>query len=131
MELFLSIYDGLFVIYRDDVLAKLLTGAEQGICNILGLTFIVSSLLTALFFYKIRDYASDNKSKIWFLWLGAIALVNAAFAFGLVYKFTHDEISMVTAVLFGISNAIVTSISFFVWSLVVKRWSNNLCHVPF
>jgi hypothetical protein len=134
MDLFLTIYEWLSVLYRDgDLMDTLLSPDGEVVCVLLGIAALVTSALAAVYFYILRNAASENKAGFWWMWLVITFIVNAAIGIALILGMGElfEGTPVLSAVLFGISNGLLSAVFFFVLSCIIKYWSCNLRHIPF
>jgi hypothetical protein len=106
---------------------------QEGLYSSLGLSGILLSLLLAIAFYFIINRPSFSR---WYHWL-IILLVNFVFAFviGLVLpqaKFTSlgIEYELSEYIMFGLKNAIISTLFFILWTYCLKWWYGNAKGTP-
>ena len=152
-EFFGSLYCFLFEDFFGYNLADYLWGGElytqsQGNSYVLiGLTMLGISLAMALLFYYVINHPKLNNWWGWLIFMVGNAVINF-FTGWLMLQSDYNEGKMVIKdeltdaehplsiftqdlLNFGISNALLSILAFFIFSMILKWWSNNCKHAPF
>lgn len=127
-DLFAPLYEFFYytVPFSDDLYAEGLYGS-LGVCNVL------ASLFFAVLFYYIINRPAFSK---WHHWL-IVLLINfgVAFTLGVVLpktKFVALGIEYQSEYyVFGIMNALISSLIYFIASFLIRWWSTNAKRTPF
>ena len=106
---------------------------QEGLYSSLGLIGILLSLFLAVTFYFIINRPSFSR---WYHWL-IILLANfvVAFIIGLLLpqkKFTPlgIEYELSEYIIFGLKNAIISTLFFILWTYCLKWWYSNAKGIP-
>ncbi len=152
-EFFGSIYCFLFEDFFGYNLADYLWGGElykQSQSNsyvLIGLTMLGISLAVALLFYYVINHPKLNNWWGWLIFMVGNAVINF-FTGWLMLQSDYNSGKMVITdeltdaehplsiytqdlINFGISNALLSILAFFIFSMILKWWSNNCKHAPF
>ncbi|MDR2579539.1 MAG: hypothetical protein LBC85_00915 [Fibromonadaceae bacterium] len=103
--------------------------------DILGIIFILICFVSALFFYKIFDKASGNRTTAWLTQLIITAVINFAIAALWIHGRNGDphnwDIETFFIFGFGIVNFTLAAVYFLIFSFIFKNISINNIHTPF
>lgn len=150
-EFFGSIYTSLFEDFFGLDLANYLWGqTSQNGTNLyigVGLWLLGISLVIAVIFYYVINHPRLNNWWGWLIFTGINAVVN--FIVGLEWTLTDYDagkmeqldpktnqmvplnIDPSNCICFGVTNAILSVIVFFIFSMIIKWWSTSCSHAPF
>lgn len=149
-EFFGSMYASLFESFYGYDLADYLWGITSrdgaNLYTGIGLWLMGISLAVAVVFYYVINHPKFNNWWGWLIFMGINFAVN--FVMGLqwtltdlyagkmvVYdKVTKQAITFVTesnCLRFGVANALLAIVVFFIFSMIIKWWSKNVAHAPF
>lgn len=128
-EIFYSFYE---IFYGVDSFVDAFSFSE--LYGIIGIVTLAIALFTTVLFYFIINSTNFNKLAHW--------LIIMAVTFGIVFLFTfmypqdivmeNDfEISNEQFITFGLINALIAIVYYFVFSVILKRWSVNGSVTPF
>lgn len=150
MGIFFSSIYALFRELYGTALATYLAGQTSATGNnqfiTYGIFIIVISLLFAAVFYYFLSSPRLAKVWVWTIHLIFSAVVGFFYGWlqtlsdlqkGLMAVIDPETGEKVTHVVgnnclwFGITNAVLAAIFFFLWSMVIKKWSPMACRTPF
>lgn len=116
----------------------------------MGLVMTIITLLFVVLYYFILDRQKFNNFFAWFVFLASSALIN--FFIGAVWTLRHlnngyigdclryiineegeviaENITSYNCWMFGLANAVVSIVLFFLLSVLLKRWSTICRHTP-
>lgn len=144
LDFFANLYE-LFINAYGNELADHLYGAEcdtgeifGGYYVVVGVLMIVVTLMLSAIFYYVYVKPSKKEWYHWTYWLLSCILLQFIIAFYLPWRdltanLVCDSFMFQTedCVLFGIVNALLSGILFFIVSLIFKRFSVNGNNTPF
>lgn len=112
----------------------------------IGSYMIIASLAIALIYYYAINHPRFNRWWSWLIMLFLSAIINFSVGFVYVYNRLYggqipscfmeaddDSILLSTGncILFGLTNAFIGIVFFFIFSMIFKWWSRNSKHSPF
>ena len=98
------------------------------------------AVLTMVMFYFIVNHPRQNKLLHWLISLAVTALFGYLFGYNIVAYDIYNSniatslapyISSSNAIMFGVYNAVICMLWFFIFSVIFRRWSRNCKHIPF
>lgn len=108
----------------------------------IGPNMIITSLLVAIIYYYVINHPRFNRWWSWLIMLFISAAINFTYGFSYVYNRLYggqiDECFIEAANMstgncfsFGFTNALIGTIFFFIFSMIIKWWSDNSKYSPF
>ena len=148
MDIFKNIYSWFYKIYNVHLFDYLkgvdcdgyFVGPDHFIT--IGRFMIITSLLVAIIYYYGINHPRFNRWWSWLIMLLSSAAINFTFGFTYVYNrlyagqivecFTEPaNMSTGNCISFGFTNALIGTIFFFIFTMIIKRGSENSKYSPF